>query len=83
MAPLFETIEALQNAASIFQRLFGIPWYRDECCDRQEVMIGYSDSAKEGGRLASVWNLHQAQETLVQLATDMGIQLTLLFRISL
>src|SRR5690606_40345411 len=44
---------------------------------RQEVMIGYSDSAKDGGRLAAAWALYRAQEDLVRVCRERGVRLTL------
>ena len=49
----------------IVKDLLAIPWYGARSGGRQEVMIGYSDSAKDGGRLAAGWALYQAQEALV------------------
>jgi phosphoenolpyruvate carboxylase len=57
--------------------LFGLVEYRERIEGRQEVMVGYSDSAKDGGRLAANWALYTSQEQLVQTAADAGIQLTL------
>ena len=57
--------------------LLSVPWYREHCRGRQEVMIGYSDSAKDGGRLAANWELYTAQEDLVAACREHGVELTL------
>jgi len=75
--PLFETRDTLQSAAETMQALFEQPWYRGRIDDHQEVMIGYSDSGKDAGHLTAAWTLYQAQEALVALAEDKGINLTL------
>ena len=65
VVPLFEQVDALHGAADTLRDLLAIPAYRDRIGDRQEVMVGYSDSAKDGGRLAANWALYTAQEQLV------------------
>ncbi len=77
VVPLFERVEALAGAANCMARLFGIPWYRAHIGDRQEVMIGYSDSAKDAGQIAAAWGLYRAQEALVASARQHGVELTL------
>ena len=60
--------------------LLSIPWYRERVMrdeGRQEVMVGYSDSAKEIGRLAAAWELYKAQETIVAACRDHGVPITL------
>jgi phosphoenolpyruvate carboxylase len=54
-----------------------VPWYRERIGGRQEVMIGYSDSAKDGGRLAAAWALYRAQEDVVRVCRERGVRLTL------
>jgi phosphoenolpyruvate carboxylase len=79
IVPLFETIDDLQRSAEILAQLLEIPAYRQyvrEQGDRQTVMIGYSDSTKDGGYLAACWELYQAQVSLEQVARRHGIQLT-------
>jgi phosphoenolpyruvate carboxylase len=76
--PLFETLEALQQAPAILERLLALPIYREHLRyrgNRQEVMIGYSDSNKESGFLTSVWALYRAQAELVAAARRAGITL--------
>ncbi len=77
IAPLFERLSDLQNAASCLDQLFSLPWYRDHIRGKQEVMIGYSDSAKDAGKLAAAWGLYQAQEELVKVSERHGVVLTL------
>jgi phosphoenolpyruvate carboxylase len=77
VVPLFEQVDALNNAAHTMRDLLAISEYRAAIGDRQEVMVGYSDSAKDGGRLAANWALYTAQEQLVSAVRDAGVQLTL------
>jgi phosphoenolpyruvate carboxylase len=77
VVPLFETIEDLQHAGGVLRDLLGIPWYRARCAGRQEVMIGYSDSAKDGSRLAANWELYCAQQDIVAACREQGVELTL------
>ncbi len=76
--PLFETINSLQKAHEVMEELFSIPLYRSYLRvrgDVQEIMLGYSDSSKDGGYLAANWNLYQAQKNLFKTAEKYGIQL--------
>ena len=77
VAPLFETVEDLQHSEDILDQLFGSKTYRallGASGDLQEVMLGYSDSCKDGGILASNWNLYQAQLTITALCQHYGIE---------
>jgi len=74
VVPLLETAAALAGAEDILRQLLSIPWYRRRVGARQDVMIGYSDSAKEAGRLASAWALYRAQEAVVAACRDAGVQ---------
>lgn len=68
--PLFETIDDLSRIENVMDTLLSIPAYRRLVAtqgERQEVMIGYSDSCKDGGILASAWNLYSAQRKIDQL----------------
>ena len=65
VVPLFETARDLQQAGAVIDRLLAEPWYRARTAGRQEVMIGYSDSAKDVGRVAAGWELFKAQEAVV------------------
>ncbi len=77
VVPLFETVSDLRSADGCLDRLFGIDWYRERIDGRQEVMVGYSDSAKDGGRLAASWELYTAQERLVAVCRRHRVRLTL------
>jgi phosphoenolpyruvate carboxylase len=80
IAPLFETLDDLSNAPRILAELFTLNVYRAHlarCSGEQMVMIGYSDSNKDGGYLAANWALYQAQENIAQVCDGHGIQLTL------
>ncbi len=80
VVPLFESSEALTDAGEILDALLRDAAYRRHVAsrgDRQEVMLGYSDSNKESGFLAAAWMLHQAQAALVEAAAAHGVELTL------
>lgn len=77
IAPLFETLDDLNHAADIIDALLNLPGYRRLLTDRQEVMIGYSDSAKDAGQLAAAWAQYRAQEALVDVCHQHGVNLTL------
>lgn len=77
VAPLFETLNDLGNAAQTIDKLLSVDFYRSLINGNQEVMLGYSDSAKDGGRLASVWALWNAQEQLVEVCDKFNVKLTL------
>ncbi|MCP3978542.1 MAG: phosphoenolpyruvate carboxylase [bacterium] len=77
VVPLFETVDDLRGASRALGQLLDLPWYRDRIRGKQEVMIGYSDSAKDGGRLAAAWELYTAQESMVQTCRERGVHLTL------
>jgi phosphoenolpyruvate carboxylase len=75
--PLFETVHELSRAAEIMERLLGVPAFRRNVAawgDEQEVMLGYSDSNKDGGSVASSWQLYGAQRTLAALAERAGVR---------
>jgi len=78
--PLFETIEDLRGCGVIMDELFSIPYYRKLLESRgntQEVMLGYSDSNKDGGYLTANWELYKAEVELVQVFRKHGIELRL------
>jgi len=78
--PLFETIEDLRGCGPIMDELFSIPYYRDLLKSRgntQEVMLGYSDSNKDGGYLTANWELYKAEVVLVEVFAKHGIELRL------
>jgi phosphoenolpyruvate carboxylase len=78
--PLFESIDSLRAAAGIMRRLWNHPEYRllvDSWGGWQEVMLGYSDSNKDGGMLTSTWELYKAHRELHRAAQECGIKLRL------
>ncbi|MDF3030235.1 MAG: phosphoenolpyruvate carboxylase [Moraxellaceae bacterium] len=77
VVPLFETLSDLEGAGACIDALLSIPWYRDAIAGHQEVMIGYSDSAKDAGFLTASWAQYRAQEALTQMAQKHGVRLTL------
>ncbi|MBU2976656.1 phosphoenolpyruvate carboxylase [Alteromonas sp. C1M14] len=77
VAPLFETLDDLNNSPAVMQNLLSIDWYRGYTKGRQYVMIGYSDSAKDAGALAAGWAQYESQEALVKVAGDFNTTLTL------
>ena len=77
VAPLFETLDDLNAAASVTKKLFSIDWYRRYIQGHQYVMIGYSDSAKDAGAMAAGWAQYESQEALVTLAEENDVELTL------
>ena len=80
VVPLFETIDDLQRGSSILEAVLDLPLYRAVVSargDSQEVMLGYSDSNKDGGYLAANWALYRAELDLVESARKTGIRLRL------
>jgi phosphoenolpyruvate carboxylase len=78
--PLFESIMSLRTAAKTMRRVWTAPEYRgllDSWGRRQEVMLGYSDSNKDGGMLASTWELHKAHRALHEVARECDVKLRL------
>ena len=78
--PLFETIEDLQKSAATMDALFALPGYRALLAgrgDEQEVMLGYSDSNKDGGFLTSGWELYKAEIELARVFAAHGVRLRL------
>lgn len=77
ISPLFETIEDLSNIAHVLETLLSIPFYKNMVRisgNVQEVMLGYSDSCKDGGILASSWGLYRAQQKINRIATQFGVE---------
>jgi len=77
ISPLFETIDDLARCEAVLTALFEEPCYRallSASGNLQEVMLGYSDSAKDGGIMASVWNLYRTQRAIIALADKHGIR---------
>jgi phosphoenolpyruvate carboxylase len=77
VVPLFETIDDLERAPSVMQQLFQMPWYKAHIQGQQEIMVGYSDSAKDGGRLTANWWLYKAQEEIVRICQANHVHPTL------
>jgi len=80
VVPLFETLGDLENAPEVMRGLLADPVYRRQLAargNRQEVMIGYSDSGKDAGIIASSWGLYRGQELLVPIFREAGIALRL------
>jgi phosphoenolpyruvate carboxylase len=79
IVPLFETIDDLNRGAEVLQTLFQTPAYREYITRGEQpvqtVMVGYSDSTKDGGYLAAVWGLHQAQGRLATTARQAGVDM--------
>ena len=80
IVPLFETIDDLRTCTRILESAFTHPLYRTHlraCGERQQVMLGYSDSSKDGGILTSGWELYQAQCRLAELGARHAIAITI------
>ncbi|HKJ08563.1 MAG TPA: phosphoenolpyruvate carboxylase, partial [Gammaproteobacteria bacterium] len=76
VSPLFETIEDLAHVQQVLTHLLDTPVYRallTASGNMQEVMLGYSDSCKDGGILASSWNLYEAQKKIIRITEERGI----------
>ena len=76
VVPLFETLDDLINSKSIMHSLFQQNWYRKLIKNKQEVMIGYSDSSKDAGKICASWHQYKAQEDIVKLAKKYKIEVT-------
>jgi phosphoenolpyruvate carboxylase len=80
LVPLFETVDDLQASSDVLTTLFENPEYLKQLAARgmrQQIMIGYSDSNKDGGYLASNWSLYNAQQTIAELCASYGVTLEL------
>ncbi|XP_015080616.1 phosphoenolpyruvate carboxylase-like [Solanum pennellii] len=75
VVPLFEKLDDLEAAPAAIARLFSIEWYKNRINGKQEVMIGYSDSGKDAGRLSAAWQLYKAQEELIKVAKQYDVKL--------
>ncbi len=76
VAPLFETIDDLKNIDKIMPTILDNPLYRqllEHSGNLQEIMLGYSDSSKDGGIITSAWQLYSAQQTITSIANQYGI----------
>jgi phosphoenolpyruvate carboxylase len=80
VVPLFETARDLRASGAVIDQLLSVPWYRarlEAAGHRQEVMVGYSDSSKEIGRVAAAWELYKAQGSIGSACRAHGVALTL------
>ncbi|TVU16914.1 hypothetical protein EJB05_32917 [Eragrostis curvula] len=76
VVPLFERLADLQNAPASVERLFSIDWYLNRIGGKQQIMVGYSDSGKDAGRLSAAWQLYQAQAEVAKVAKKYNVKLT-------
>tara|TARA_B100000035_G_scaffold199596_1_gene170605 strand:- start:302 stop:2989 length:2688 start_codon:yes stop_codon:yes gene_type:complete len=76
VVPLFETLDDLINAKEIMENLFSQSWYRQLIKNNQEVMIGYSDSSKDAGKICASWHQYKAQEEIIKLGKKFSINVT-------
>ncbi|TVU07791.1 hypothetical protein EJB05_41160, partial [Eragrostis curvula] len=76
VVPLFERLADLQNAPASVERLFSIDWYLNRIGGKQQIMVGYSDSGKDAGRLSAAWQLYQAQAEVTKVAKKYDVKLT-------
>ena len=77
VSPLFETLDDLDGAATTIAALLADKHYKARLANRQVVMIGYSDSAKDAGMLAAGWAQYRAQEELLDVCNKAGVKLQL------
>lgn len=76
VVPLFETIDDLKHAASIMEKLYNIPEYRDHLtarANKQTIMLGFSDGTKDGGYLRANWSIFRAKEELTNISRQYGV----------
>ena len=76
VVPLFETLDDLERSSATVDSLFGMKVYRDRIGGKQEIMVGYSDSAKDAGRLAASWAQYNAQVLMSDIAKKYNIEVT-------
>jgi phosphoenolpyruvate carboxylase len=77
VVPLVETADDLRDAGPMLRQLLSLPWYHAHIRGHQEVMVGYSDSAKDVGRFSAAWELYQAQEAIVAACRENRVRVTL------
>jgi phosphoenolpyruvate carboxylase len=77
IAPLFETANDLHHSAEVIERILSVDIYREFTRGQQEVMIGYSDSSKDVGKIASAWYLYKAQEEIIEICKKKNVKLLL------
>ena len=73
VVPLFETLDDLINAKPIMKKLFSLNWYRKSIEYKQEIMIGYSDSSKDAGKMSASWHQYKLQEEIIKLAKNYNV----------
>ena len=71
---LYETLDDLINAKSIMNKLFSISRYRKLIKNKQEIMIGYSDSSKDAGKLSASWHQYKLQEEVLKIANKFKVE---------
>ena len=76
VVPLFETLDDLINGKKIMEKLFSLKWYLKYIQNKQEIMIGYSDSSKDAGKLSASWHQYKLQEEIIKLAKKYKINVT-------
>ena len=76
VVPLFETLDDLERSAATVEALFSLSAYKHHINGKQEVMVGYSDSAKDAGRLAASWAQYKCQEEMVKIGKEHDVDLT-------
>lgn len=76
VVPLFETLDDLQRAPATVDALFSIPSYRGRIDNKHEIMVGYSDSAKDAGRIAASWEQYNSQLAMSEVAKKYGVEVT-------
>ena len=76
IVPLFETLDDLTNGPSSLEKLFSSEGYLERVQHRQEIMVGYSDSAKDAGRLAAWWAQYEGQEKMLAVCQQFGVEPT-------
>ncbi|KAG8499323.1 hypothetical protein CXB51_005887 [Gossypium anomalum] len=77
VVPLFEKLANLEAAPVALGWLFSVDWYRNRINGKQEVIIRYSNSGKDAGRLSAAWQLYKAQQELIKVAKQFGMKLTM------
>ncbi len=76
VVPLFETLDDLINGSKIMSSLFKLNWYRNMINHEQEIMIGYSDSSKDAGKLCASWHQYKLQEEILALSKKFKLKLS-------
>ncbi len=76
VVPLFETLDDLKNAKFIMKKLFSLKWYAKLINYNQEIMIGYSDSSKDAGKLSASWHQYKTQDDIIKIAKKYKINVS-------